>query len=38
MIRYGISNIRELFGHKIDLEMVQQSPICRLTKIDERKK
>lgn len=27
MIRYGISNIRELFGHKIDLEMVYKNPI-----------
>uniref|UniRef100_A0A183BZ40 phenylalanine--tRNA ligase n=1 Tax=Globodera pallida TaxID=36090 RepID=A0A183BZ40_GLOPA len=30
MIRYGISNIRELFGHKINLEMVYRNPICRL--------
>ncbi|KAL7069647.1 hypothetical protein ACQ4LE_010843 [Meloidogyne hapla] len=30
MIRYGISNIRELFGHKIDLQMVYNNPICRL--------
>lgn len=32
MIRYGISNIRELFGHKINLEMVYRNPICRLEK------
>ncbi|KAF1586724.1 UNVERIFIED_CONTAM: Phenylalanine--tRNA ligase alpha subunit A, partial [Eudyptes robustus] len=32
MIRYGISNIRELFGHKIDLNMVYKNPICRLEK------
>lgn len=32
MIRYGITNIRELFGHKINLETVQKSTICRLTK------
>ncbi|KAL3077587.1 hypothetical protein niasHT_033697 [Heterodera trifolii] len=30
MIRYGISNIRELFGHKIDLEMIYRNPLCRL--------
>ncbi|KAI1709363.1 tRNA synthetases class II core domain (F) domain-containing protein [Ditylenchus destructor] len=30
MIRYGISNIRELFGHKINLEMVYKNPICML--------
>lgn len=32
MIRYGISNIRELFGHKIDLDMVYKNPVCRLEK------
>ena len=32
MIKYGISNIRDLIGHKIDLEMVQKNPICRLDK------
>mmetsp|Transcript_40104 Transcript_40104/g.159504 ORF Transcript_40104/g.159504 Transcript_40104/m.159504 type:complete len:99 (-) Transcript_40104:1409-1705(-) len=31
MILYGISNIRELFGHKVDLEKVKRNPICRLT-------
>ena len=30
MIKYGISNIRDLFGHKVDLEMVKRNPICRL--------
>ncbi|XP_065069824.1 phenylalanine--tRNA ligase alpha subunit-like [Rhopilema esculentum] len=30
MIKYGISNIRDLIGHKVDLDMVQQNPICRL--------
>jgi len=30
MIKYGISNIRDLVGHKIDLEMIKQNPICRL--------
>jgi phenylalanyl-tRNA synthetase alpha chain len=26
MIKYGISNIRELLGHKVDLGFVQSSP------------
>ena len=30
MIKYGISNIRELVGHKVNLEMVQANPFCRL--------
>lgn len=32
MIRYGIDNIRDLFGPKVDLEMVYRNPICRLDK------
>lgn len=32
MIKYGISNIRDLFGHKVDLAIVQANPICRLDK------
>ena len=32
MIRYGISNIRELFGPKVNLEMIYKNPICRLDK------
>lgn len=32
MIKYGIDNIRELLGHKVDLEMVRKNPICRLDK------
>uniref|UniRef100_A0A914Z260 phenylalanine--tRNA ligase n=1 Tax=Panagrolaimus superbus TaxID=310955 RepID=A0A914Z260_9BILA len=32
MIRYGISNIRELFGPKINIEMIYKNPICRLEK------
>ncbi|KAJ3313077.1 hypothetical protein HDV04_002394 [Boothiomyces sp. JEL0838] len=32
MIKYGLNNIRELFGHKLDLEMVARNPICRLDK------
>ncbi|XP_027880146.1 phenylalanine--tRNA ligase alpha subunit isoform X2 [Xiphophorus couchianus] len=30
MIKYGINNIRDLVGHKVDLQMVYDSPICRL--------
>lgn len=32
MIRYGIDNIRDLFGPKVDLQMIYNSPICRLEK------
>jgi len=32
MIKYGIDNIRDLVGHKINLKMVQENPICRLDK------
>ncbi|CAG8439192.1 9998_t:CDS:2 [Ambispora gerdemannii] len=32
MIKYGISNIRELLGHKVNLEMIENNPICRLDK------
>jgi phenylalanyl-tRNA synthetase alpha chain len=32
MIKYGINNIRDLVGHKINLEMVYKNPICRLDK------
>jgi len=28
MIKYGIKNIRELYGHKVDLAMVQKSGLC----------
>ncbi len=31
MIRYGIKNIRDLFGHKVDLDVIQSNPLCRLT-------
>ncbi|CAJ0574510.1 unnamed protein product, partial [Mesorhabditis spiculigera] len=34
MIRYGINNIRDLFGAKVDLEMIRKTPICRLSKKD----
>lgn len=30
MIRYGIDNIRDLVGHKIDLQMVYDNPVCIL--------
>ena len=33
MIKYKISNIRDLFGHKVDLAVVQSNPICRLDKL-----
>ncbi|KAI8909578.1 tRNA synthetases class II core domain (F)-domain-containing protein [Gorgonomyces haynaldii] len=32
MIKYGLNNIRELVGHKLDLDMVAKNPICRLDK------
>lgn len=32
MIRYGIDNIRDLFGPKVKLEMIYNNPICRLDK------
>lgn len=32
MIKYGIKNIRELVGPKVDLKMVQDSGLCRLDK------
>ena len=32
MILYKIDNIRDLFGHKVDLDMIKTNPICRLVK------
>lgn len=32
MIKYGISNIRELLGHGVDLNFVQTNPAVRLDK------
>ncbi|KAE9418960.1 hypothetical protein Angca_008143, partial [Angiostrongylus cantonensis] len=32
MIRYGINNIRDLFGPKVDLQMIYDGPICLLDK------
>ncbi|CAI9118005.1 OLC1v1019504C1 [Oldenlandia corymbosa var. corymbosa] len=28
MIRYGVNNIRDLFGHKVDLKLIEKNPIC----------
>ncbi|KAM1043245.1 hypothetical protein ACFX2A_035324 [Malus domestica] len=30
MILYGIDNIRDLFGHKVDLGLIKRNPVCRL--------
>lgn len=30
--RYGVSNIRELLGHKVDLNFVESNPAVRLEK------
>jgi phenylalanyl-tRNA synthetase alpha chain len=30
MIKYGVKNIRDLFGHKVDIQAIQSNPICRL--------
>ncbi|ERS98608.1 phenylalanyl-tRNA synthetase alpha chain [Sporothrix schenckii 1099-18] len=32
MIKYGISNIRELLGHKVDLNFIKKNPAVRLDK------
>lgn len=32
MIKYDYSNIRDLVGPKVDLQMVQNTPLCRLEK------
>ena len=32
MIKYRLNNIRELVGHKVDLQMVHDNPLCRLDK------
>ncbi|XP_065158107.1 phenylalanine--tRNA ligase alpha subunit [Atheta coriaria] len=32
MIKYGYNNIRDLVGPKVDLQMIQSSPVCRLDK------
>lgn len=32
MIKYGVSNIRELLGHKVDLNFIENNPAVRLDK------
>ncbi|KAF2651133.1 phenylalanyl-tRNA synthetase-like protein alpha chain [Lophiostoma macrostomum CBS 122681] len=32
MIKYGVSNIRELLGHRVDLEFIKTNPAVRLDK------
>ncbi|KAL8582118.1 hypothetical protein ACOMHN_004038 [Nucella lapillus] len=32
MIKYGINNIRDLIGPKVNLQMVHDNPLCRLDK------
>ncbi|KAK4991027.1 Phenylalanyl-tRNA synthetase, beta subunit, cytoplasmic [Elasticomyces elasticus] len=32
MIRYGVSNIRELLGHKVDVDFIERNPAVRLDK------
>ncbi|XP_023330014.1 aminoacyl tRNA synthase complex-interacting multifunctional protein 2 isoform X1 [Eurytemora carolleeae] len=32
MIKYKIDNIRDLVGHKVNLDMVKRNPICRIDK------
>eukprot|EP01099_Mayorella_cantabrigiensis_P008640 TRINITY_DN814_c0_g3_i2.p2 TRINITY_DN814_c0_g3~~TRINITY_DN814_c0_g3_i2.p2 ORF type:complete len:135 (-),score=25.98 TRINITY_DN814_c0_g3_i2:361-765(-) len=32
MILYRVNNIRELFGHNINLSFVKENPLCRLEK------
>lgn len=35
MIQYGIKNIRELFGHNMDVQMLKRNPICWVRGADE---
>ena len=35
MIKYRIDNIRNLFGHKVDLAMTRNAPICRFEEGEE---
>ncbi|KAK4491397.1 hypothetical protein RD792_002141 [Penstemon davidsonii] len=30
MILYGIDNIRDLFGHKVDLSLIKRNPVCSI--------
>lgn len=34
MIKYGLTNIRDLVGHKVDLQMVNCNPLCILPEPD----
>ena len=34
MIKYRIDNIRNLFGHKVDLAMTRNAPICRFDDVE----
>lgn len=38
MIKYRIDNIRNLFGHKVDLGMTKNAPICRFEDAEEEEK
>ncbi|ORX61421.1 hypothetical protein DM01DRAFT_1299365 [Hesseltinella vesiculosa] len=32
MVKYDISNIRDLLGHKVNIAMIKEYPVCRLDK------
>ena len=32
MIKYGFNNIRDLVGHKTNLKMIYDNPVCRIHK------
>ncbi|CAO3590779.1 unnamed protein product [Absidia cylindrospora] len=32
MVKYGINNIRDLLGHKVNISMIKEYPVCRLDK------
>jgi phenylalanyl-tRNA synthetase alpha chain len=32
MMKYGVSNIRELLGHKVDLNWIREQPAVRFDK------
>lgn len=36
MIQYGYANIRDLFGHKVNLKSVRENPICCLVDNNEK--
>eukprot|EP00584_Thalassiosira_punctigera_P014733 CAMPEP_0172551472 /NCGR_PEP_ID=MMETSP1067-20121228/39799_1 /TAXON_ID=265564 ORGANISM="Thalassiosira punctigera, Strain Tpunct2005C2" /NCGR_SAMPLE_ID=MMETSP1067 /ASSEMBLY_ACC=CAM_ASM_000444 /LENGTH=512 /DNA_ID=CAMNT_0013339267 /DNA_START=14 /DNA_END=1552 /DNA_ORIENTATION=+ len=38
MIKYRIDNIRNLFGHKVDMAMTKNAPICRFEMPEEEEK